>query len=477
MSLARVMIAAPASGSGKTLVTCGIIQALVNRGMKVSSFKCGPDYIDPTFHSRVIGARSRNLDCFFCADSTLRYLFTRSAEPSDISVIEGVMGFYDGIRASVTEGSSYDVSQKLEAPVVLLVNARGSSTSCIPVIKGFKEFRENRMEGVILNNMNASLFPDIKRAVEGELGLKVIGYVPKLEGVSLESRHLGLVMPDEIASLRDDLNRVAATLEETLDIDMLIGMARAAPPIAGEAPAHGVLEEKVRVGFALDDAFCFNYEDNIALLEECGAEIVYFSPINDSKLPEGISGLILSGGYPELHCAELSANRQMLADIKEKIAGGMPCLAECGGFMYLHRVLKDRDGKAWPMVGVVDGESADTGKLTRFGYVSLSSSDPDSIIAGGAKGHEFHYWDSTANGDSWNAVKTSGKAYRCGHEEGSLAAGFPHLYYYSNPDAAYRFLLKCQAYSNLRSDVDVAEQVARKAGDRHGDGQAEEEHR
>ena len=448
MSLNRFMIAAPASGSGKTLVTCGILQALVNRKLKVASFKCGPDYIDPMFHARVIGTKSRNMDCFFCDDDTLRYLFTRTAESSDISVIEGVMGFYDGMRAASTDGSSYDVSQKLKAPVILLVNCRGASVSCIPVIKGFKEFRENNIKGVILNSMSPHVFAEVKPAIEKELGLKVIGYVPKLKDINLESRHLGLVLPDEVASLKEDLNRLAGILEETLDFDALLEIAAGAPEISGKAPEHGVLDKKVRIGLASDDTFCFTYEDNIALLEECGAEIVPFSPMHDSKLPDGIQGIILSGGYPELHGEILESNKSMLADIREKIAGGLPCLAECGGFMYLHERMEDSEGKMRSLVGAVKGEVRNTGKLARFGYVTLTAEGDSILPPGGVRGHEFHYWDSTNCGESWKAVKTSGKEYRCGHEEGALVAGYPHLYYYSNPEVAYRFLLKCSRYGN-----------------------------
>lgn len=449
MSLARIMIAAPASGSGKTLVTCGLLQALVNRGLKVSSFKCGPDYIDPMFHSRVIGARSRNLDSFFTDDDTLKYLFARSAEPSDISVIEGVMGFYDGMRTSGTGGSSYDVSEKLDAPVILMVNTRGAALSCVPVIKGFKEFRENNIKGVILNNMSKGVFRDVKPIIEEEVGVRVFGFVPKIKDVNLESRHLGLVMPGEIETLRADLDKVAGIIEENVDVDGLIELAGTAPEVSGKEPEHDSVDGKVRIGFALDDAFCFNYEDNIALLEECGAEIVYFSPLEDEKLPD-VDGIILSGGYPELHAERLSANRGMMGDIRGKVSAGMPCLAECGGFMYLNETVEDREGRMWSMVGLIDGKAENKGKLTRFGYVSLSSEDPDSLIAGGAKGHEFHYWDSTDNGSSWHGTKPSGREYDCGHEEGSLVAGFPHLYYYSNPQMAYRFVLRCKEYADSR---------------------------
>ncbi|AGI48217.1 hydrogenobyrinic acid a,c-diamide synthase (glutamine-hydrolysing)/cobyrinate a,c-diamide synthase [Thermoplasmatales archaeon BRNA1] len=442
------MITAPASGSGKTLVTCGILQALVNRGMKVSSFKCGPDYIDPMFHARVIGTRSRNLDTFFCDDGTLKYIFKRSAEPSDISVIEAVMGFYDGMRSGDTRGSSYEVSEKLEAPVILLVNTRGTSISCVATIKGFKEFRKNRIAGVILNNMSPGVYADVSPIIEREIGLKVIGYVPKMKDLVLESRHLGLVLPDEVSQLKENLNTLAERLEETLDIDALIDIANGASDIDAEEPEHGVIDGKVKIGLAYDDTFCFTYEDNIALLEECGAEIVRFSPMHDRKIPDGVCGIILSGGYPELHGEALSSNKSMLQDLKSKVDAGMPCLAECGGFMYLHERMEDADGKVWPMAGVIQGEVRNTGKLTRFGYVALTSGSRDSILGSGAKGHEFHYWDSSNPGESWTAVKSSGKTYTCGHEKDGLAAGFPHLYYYSNPDIAYRFVKKCQMYGS-----------------------------
>ena len=446
MTANRFMIAGTGSGCGKTTVSCAVLAALKARGNDTAAFKCGPDYIDPMFHSKVIGARSRNLDCFFTDDETLRYLFCRSAEGTDISVVEGVMGFYDGRRSSDSDGSSCDVSLRTGTPVILLVNCRGAALSSAAVVKGFKEFRENNIRGVILNNMSSYVYEDVKPVIERETGLKVVGYVPKMTDISLESRHLGLVLPDEIQDLRNALHVLAGRLEETLDIDAILEIARAAPEIEGKAPAHGVVPGTTRIAFADDDAFCFTYEDNLALLRECGAELVPFSPIRDRRLPEGVGGIILSGGYPELHGEALESNRSMLEDIRSKAEGGMPILAECGGFMYLHRRMEDADGVMREMAGVIDGEVTKKGKLTRFGYVTLSSDNPDSVIAGGARGHEFHYWDSSNCGESWKAVKSSGKTYGCGHDNGIIAAGFPHLYYYSNPDIAYRFVSKCSDY-------------------------------
>lgn len=445
MTLPRFLIAAPASGSGKTLITCGILQALVNRGMKVASFKCGPDYIDPMFHSRVIGTRSKNLDAYFVGTDTLRYLFARTAEENDISVIEGVMGFYDGNSVLSTDASSHDVSRKLEAPVILLLNSKGASISNLATLKGFMEFRENNIRGVIFNQMSQRVFEAIRPEVE-KLGIKAIGYVPKVSRLVLESRHLGLVLPNEIDELKDKLNQLAEVLEESLDIDLLLELANSAPELEYKVPEVKRIERPVRIGLAQDDVFCFTYEDNIEILRRMGAEIVEFSPLNDSQLPD-VDAIILSGGYPELHADRLCSNAPMLKAIRDRIADGMPCLAECGGFMYLHERLQDADGKMHDSCGAIKGEVKNSGKLSRFGYITVSSEDPDSILKDGpVKGHEFHYWDSDNCGGSWKAVKTSGVEYTCMHEDGNLIAGYPHLYFYSNPDVPYNFLKKVLAY-------------------------------
>lgn len=450
MSLPRFMIAAPSSGSGKTLVTCGILQALVNRGLKVASFKCGPDYIDPMFHSRVIGARSKNLDAFFVGDETLRYLFGRTAETCDISVVEGVMGFYDGMGILSSEASSYDVSQKLDIPVVLLLNCRGASLSVLPMLKGFLEFRPNNIRGVIFNNMSQRVYETIAPAAR-EMGVEPIGYVPKVSDLVLESRHLGLVLPSEIDELKSKLNRLAEVLEGTLDLDALIALAGSAPDIDYTAPEVGRIEGTVMIGLAADETFCFTYEDNVELLERCGAEIVRFSPMSDASLPD-VDGIVLSGGYPELHSAELESNASMLRDIREKVSAGMPCIAECGGFMYLHDRMEDQNGEMHSMCGVIPGEVRNTGKLTRFGYATFTPLVPDGVTRGGlsVKGHEFHYWDSDNCGSDWKAVKANGREYTCIHDTGSMVAGYPHLYYYSNPEFALRFLERCREYAERR---------------------------
>ncbi len=427
MSCPRVLIGAQSSGSGKTTVTCGILQALVYRGLKVASFKCGPDYIDPMFHSNVIGTKSKNLDPFFVDDGTLQYLFQRTAEQCQISVIEGVMGYYDGNTTGSTESSSCDVALKLSAPTILLIDARGAATSALAMLKGFLEYSENTIRGVIFNRMSEGVFRTIAPLAE-KMGVKAIGYVPKLKDITLESRHLGLVMPSEIADLKDMLNRLADILEGTLDIDAIIELAGTAPELHPVEPEVERTGEGLRIGLAKDDTFCFTYEDNIELLRRAGAEIVEFSPMHDRELPD-VDMIVLSGGYPELYGEALEANTAMREAVRDAIAGGMPCLAECGGFMYLHDTMEDADGNMRSMCGAIHGSVTNRHKLTRFGYVTLHTKTCDTDV----KGHEFHHWDSDNCGTDWHATKTSGKEYDCMHDDGRLIAGYPHVYYYSNP--------------------------------------------
>ena len=450
MKLPRIMLAAPASGSGKTLVTCGILQALVNRGYRVVSFKCGPDYIDPMFHSRVIGTRSGNLDTFFTDYETTRFLFGRAALDADLSVIEGVMGYYDGLGGISRKASSSDVAEALEAPVVLVVNCRGMSMSVLPLIKGFLEFEESRnIRGVILNQMPASLYQDLKGQIEEQLSVKVLGYVPKAEELVLESRHLGLVLPGEIEQLKKKLNQMAELLEKTLDLDALIAMAREAGELSWRVPELPALSggKGVRIGVAQDEAFCFTYRDNLQMLEDMGAELVPFSPLSDSRLPERLQGLILSGGYPELHAPALAENSSMREEIREAVKAGLPCIAECGGFLYLHRTLEGEDGKEYPMAGVLDARAFRTPKLSRFGYITLTARQDQLLLREGEqiRGHEFHYWESESCGEAMQAKKPLRKrSWSCVHGNSTLYAGFPHLFFYSNPEAAWNFLKKCE---------------------------------
>ena len=300
MKIPRILLAAGSSGSGKTLITCGLLEALVERGLKTASFKCGPDYIDPMFHSRVIGTKSRNLDTFFTGSEVTKYLLTRNARDCEIAVMEGVMGFYDGVAGTTTTASAYDLAKVTDTPVILIVNSRGMSVSLAAYVKGFLEYKkDSHIKGVIFNQMSPMLYPRMKKLLEEELGVAVLGYVPKVEDCVIESRHLGLVLPDEIPELKDRLHKLAGVLEETLDIDRILELAGEAPDLLDAKPESVTdfrLSEPVRIGVAEDEAFCFFYADNFRLLGEMGAEIVPFSPMEDKQLPDDLDGLLLYGG-------------------------------------------------------------------------------------------------------------------------------------------------------------------------------------
>ena len=446
MNNPRVLFAAPASGSGKTMITCGILQALHDRGMRVTAFKCGPDYIDPMFHEKVIGVRSGNLDLFFSGEETLRRLFCRDAEGAELSVIEGVMGYYDGLGAGSDEASTYQIARALQAPVVLIVNARGQSLSALASLEGFLRFRpDSGIRGVIFNQMSERIFLSLKSEVE-EMGVIPLGYVPRAEELVIESRHLGLITPDEIADLSDRLRKFAALLEKTLDIDALIALAADAPDIpcpSAEALPHG---SKTKLAVARDEAFCFFYKDNLSLLEKLGAELLFFSPIHDEKLPEGAQGILLPGGYPEIYAKALSENISMRDCVAEAVRTGMPCLAECGGFLYLHRELEDMNGVFYQMAGVLGAKAWRTERLNRFGYVTLTAQQTSGLLKIGdqIRGHEFHYYESEDCGDAMTAEKPFGvKSWRCVYAKGNLLAGFPHVFYESNPRLIARFLRRC----------------------------------
>ena len=409
------------------------------------------------FHSRVIGTKSRNLDTFFTGSEVTKYLLTRNARDCEIAVMEGVMGFYDGVAGTTTTASAYDLAKVTDTPVILIVNSRGMSVSLAAYVKGFLEYKkDSHIKGVIFNQMSPMLYPRMKKLLEEELGVAVLGYVPKVEDCVIESRHLGLVLPDEIPELKDRLHKLAGVLEETLDIDRILELAGEAPDLLDAKPESVTdfrLSEPVRIGVAEDEAFCFFYADNFRLLGEMGAEIVPFSPMEDKQLPDDLDGLLLYGGYPELNGKKLEQNTTMKDMIREKLKAGMPCMAECGGFMYLHEEMEGMDGNFYQMAGVIPGKAYRTPKLSRFGYVTLTQKKPALGMEdfGEIPAHEFHYFDSENCGGDFHAAKPESKrGWDCIHGTDTMLAGFPHLYYYGNPEVPKAFLKKCLAYKKQR---------------------------
>ncbi|HIX65715.1 MAG TPA: cobyrinate a,c-diamide synthase [Candidatus Anaerotruncus excrementipullorum] len=452
--LPRLLLAAPASGSGKTTATCAILRALVLEGVAAASFKCGPDYIDPMFHRACVGVRrAGNLDLFFSTPQQVRRLLAQGAAGAQIAVLEGAMGLYDGI-ACTEDASAYQLARQTQTPILLVVDARGMALSVCAQIKGLREFRPDApVAGVLLNRVSPGLYPELKAAVERECGLPVAGYLPRLPQGSLESRHLGLVTAGEVADLRQRLDALAAQAKETVDFDLLWRIARSAPPLRYEPELLPQLEGRPVIAVAQDRAFCFYYQETLELLEALGARLCPFSPLEDGTLPPGTQGMLLGGGYPELYAAQLAENLPMRRAVAAAVAAGLPTIAECGGFLYLHRTLQDPQGNSHPMAGALDGEGLCGQKLGRFGYVTLRARTGGLLCPEGETlaAHEFHYWQSTQPGaDFWAQKPHRQTGWAAGRHTRTLYAGFPHLYLPGAPQAAVRFL---QAAAGIKEEA------------------------
>ena len=468
----RIMLAAPKSGSGKTLLTCGLLEILRRRSLNPIACKCGPDYIDPMFHRYVLGIPGRNLDSFFLPAEGVRKVLVDAVreEQAGIAVLEGVMGYYDGLGGTETSASSWEIAEITDTPAILVLDCKGASLSAAAMASGFLHFRKkSHIAGVILNRVSSMYYERLAAAVEEASGLPVLGYLPESEEYRMESRHLGLFLPGEIDRLRERIGRLADQMEKSIAVDRVLEVAGMLPlrienkekekaenesmeaESIAKFPAcqEQKVTSRVRIGVARDEAFCFYYQENFRLLEQMGAELVYFSPLRDKKIPDRVDGLLFGGGYPENYARELAKNAAMRESIRRSIAAGMPFLAECGGFLYLHRTLEGSDGKHWEMAGVYPFDAYRTNRLRRFGYVRLLTSSGQEI-----HGHEFHYWESEDPGTDWEAVKPTGnRSWRCIHEKGGQIGGFPHLYYASCPDFLRKWLDECakgsqQKYTN-----------------------------
>ena len=500
----RILIAAPGSGSGKTLLTCALLRLLGRKGIRAAAYKCVPDFIDPMFHKKVLGTSSRNLDLYLAGEEGVRRSFAAGCEGArrsfsagcedarrsfaaecegaQIAIIEGVMGYFDGTGAFGMEGSSYHLASVLQAPVLLAADVRGMSRSAAALIKGFADYGEQKMiRGAFLNRVSPAIADRISGWLKSEAAIPVLGSLPADETLHIESRHLGLVEPDEIPDLLQKIDRAADLLEQTLNLELLLEIAKSAPVLRvekesvkvpgtvpesdwGDAVPESAWKDSttksaredaaakaspVTIAVAEDEAFSFYYEDNLELLEELGAEIVSFSPLHDTSLPEA-DGLLIGGGYPELRAQELAANTFMVSSIRRAAEQGMPMLAECGGFQYLQEELVDAEGTAYKMCGVLKGSSRMTKKLVRFGYVEVSGEGLYFGSGRAIRGHEFHYSDSTDNGSACRAVKPDGRSWDCMVVQGRITAGYPHLYYRSDPAFAEAFVTECRKFREER---------------------------
>lgn len=432
----RILIAGTGSGCGKTTASLLVMAVLKRKGLKVAPYKTGPDYIDPGFHRVVCGRPSHNLDTWLMEDRTISRLLRNDA---DISVIEGVMGYYDGLDALNLRCSTWELAQKTKTPVVLVADASGGATSVAATVKGFQALRKDRMlAGVLVNRVSGQHHYDlVRRAVEHYTGLPCVGYLTKKQKLELPSRHLGLVPAEETPDLLSRIGEAAAEAEKTLDTGLLLSLARSAdptPPYIRSAAEEHKPYEGYRLGVALDEAFHFYYEDNLDALRRAGMELVYFSPLRDERLPEKLDGLYIGGGYPEVFAGQLAANESMLGSVRDALTGGISCYAECGGLMYLGREI---DGI--PMAGFLPVACSMTGRLQRFGYVKVE--DKSGLVF---PAHEFHHAQAEpAEGASFayrvSKASKSGITWSCGYEKNRTLAAFAHAHFGDRPELIRRF--------------------------------------
>ncbi len=453
----RLLIAGVASGVGKTTVVVALARALRAKGLQVAPFKCGPDYLDPTYHARAAGAPSHNLDGWMMGREAVLSTFARASQGADIALIEGVMGLYDGAAPDVEDGSAAQIAKWLAAPTIAVVDASGMARTIAALGLGLARFDpELRLAGLFANRVGSRGHLDLLRTACVR-SVPVLGGLPEEPALSFPERHLGLVAADEAAAPEERLDRWGALFAEWCSPEALLTIARTAPPLeVPPAVAPSSRERRCRIALARDAAFHFYYEDNLRRLESLGAELVPFSPIADAELPPDVGGVYLGGGYPELHAEALSANGSLRLSLRAFAGRGGPIYAECGGLMYLARAIRTLDGRAHEMVGLVPGVAAMERKLQALGYVEVETTARTPLGEQGLRfrGHQFRY--STLEG-----AQVDGLAYRVrrrrggstapeGYGQGNVLASYVHAHWASNPMAAEGFVSACATFARTR---------------------------
>jgi len=446
-----LLVSGTHSGCGKTSVALGLLAALTRRKFVCAPFKTGPDFIDPGLHAKACGRTSHNLDSWMLSPQANRNIFSRYARGADVAVIEGAMGLFDGASGALELGSAAHMAKLLGVPVALIIDASGMARSAAAVAKGFAGFDPDlALAGVVFNRTGGPGHREILAEALAQAGIPLLGCLAKAPDIAMPSRHLGLVTAQDLAvrpDWPDRLERLADWVEAGIDLDALVRLLPETIPAGAAAATPN--PAKARLGVARDRAFCFAYAENLRLLEDAGADIVFFSPLEESRLPEGLHGLYLPGGYPELHAKDLSANALMLADIRGFCLSRRPVYAECGGFMALMRAIEDQEGRVWPMAGVFDCSARMGPRFAALGYREAVFAEATPLGPAGttARGHEFHY--SSLAGDP--AISGASAVYRLSGRKGPLDApegflsgntlgSYVHLHFASNPDLAGNFV-------------------------------------
>ncbi|MDY8044853.1 cobyrinate a,c-diamide synthase [Paenibacillus polymyxa] len=463
----RIVVAGTGSGAGKTTVTLGLMKAFADSGLRVQGFKCGPDYIDPTYHTAATGTSSRNLDSWMTSPDTVREIFIRASEGADISVIEGVMGLYDGKDPLSNTGSTAEIAMLTDSPVLLVVDVRSMARSAAAIVLGFQRLEPKlRIVGVMVNRCGSQgHYGIVKKAIEQECGIPVLGWLKRDDRLDIPERHLGLVPAVERGELEPLFQRAAELIRAGTDLDALRALADSAPPLSLPAqplfppdwlPSAGHeadTGERPVIAVARDAAFNFYYPENMDLLRQAGAEIVYFSPLAGERVPEQASGLYLGGGFPEEFAADIAANTGFLEDIRNAVSRDMPVFAECGGYMVLARTLTDRMGNAYHMAGVIPSDVRMQEKRAALGYREATALQDCLLLEAGEtiRGHEFHYsvmhYDESSAPYSY-AYQTKGMRglQSEGYAKGNLLAAYTHVHLASLPKAAARWVEQCRVY-------------------------------
>lgn len=450
MSFYGFVLAGTHSGAGKTTITTGILSALSKRGYGVQPYKTGPDYIDPAFHSFVVGRKSRNLDTWLLSEKSVRYLFAENCQDADIAVVEGVMGLFDGFGGTEDIGSTASLAKCLNLSVILIVDGSGMARSAAAIVKGYSTFDPAcEIAGVIVNKVSGQKHYEIlKEAIEFSTGIPCLGYVTTNDQIQLSSRHLGLVPASEVANLEEQLETVAQMVEKTIDLDRLLEISQTERP----KTCHHEVADKfgkyndLRVGIALDQSFNFYYWDNLALIEKLGCECVYFSPIHDEKIPNDLDFIYIGGGFPEVFDSELSKNQTMIQSLKDYHASGKPLYAECGGLMYLTEAITDFEGKRETMTGILSGETRMTGKLKHFGYNEVFTAPSLTGEPITFRAHEFHRSEYTNHQltPQYSLYKHKGTeketSWQCGYGSKGAFGAYAHVHFYSEPQWLYFWL-------------------------------------
>ena len=453
IKIPRIVIAATQSGAGKTMIVTGILAALKIRGLKVQSYKIGPDYIDPGYHSIASGRPSHNLDTWLIPEDKLKQIFIETSSNADIAVIEGVMGLYDGGRNGIS--STAEIAKLLDAPVILVIDAKSMGASAAAIALGFREYdKDVKLAGVILNRIRSDNHKNMIETALNDVNIKCLGAIRRDDNLNTPERHLGL-LPTTENETAELIKNIGEAINSQVNINSLIELANSSSSLKSNDISSLRIthyELRIKIAVAKDEAFSFYYPESLKVLENFGAEIVNFSPLHDKSIPE-FDGLIIGGGFPEMFAAKLENNTSMRESIKSAAINGMPIFAECGGYMYLMKELIDFDGKSYKMVGVIDNIAKMNNKLQMVGYVEAKLA-ADCIL--GKSGdifhaHEFHFSNEINNSkqNAFNCVRMrNNQKYSAGYCNDNILASYLHIHFVGCIEAAKNFVEACERFHN-----------------------------